>query len=192
MLILTGQQLGTSFVKRILFVGLGGVLTALASQQSASPSGCELSDLPAPILTHLKTKYTEWEVLKLDDLLPEDRKFYLDHNPGGCPGFTSGEYIAGRKSFAVLIISKKTKPLRVKLLVFVKGGERYNPTTLVDSEHEGPLPAIFTRPPGSYQSWDREEEIKAEHAVIFFVRYEAWALMFYWQQGKWRMLQISD
>jgi hypothetical protein len=151
-----------------------------------------MSALPAPIRTYLRTKYPGWRVLELSDLLPEDRKFFLDHNPGGCPGFTSGEYIPGRKAFAVLAVSKIRKPARVKLIVFVGKEKGYRPTILAKSTTEGPLPAVFTMPAGAYQSWDREEEVRAQHPVIFYVRYEARAVMFYWENGEWRELQISD
>lgn len=155
-------------------------------------SGCDRKCLPSEIEEYLENNFGEWRVVRLEDLLPEDKQLFLKQHPDDCPGFTSGAYrCSDSQSFAVVILSSDNPP-RAKLLAFDHVGESYEATTLWEIPNVSNIPVVFTMPPGAYLSWERDEEVTTECPVIFYVHYEASAWMFYWSKGKWRELQISE
>ena len=153
---------------------------------------CDMSALPSEIRLYLNKELPSWKVVTLDDLAPEDRKFFVEKHPDGCPGYTSGSYTsAGTTLFAVVVISGSKPPLRTKLLVFSRGKKGYREETLWQVPNAAFPPVVFTMPPGTYQSWERDRQVRAKHPVIFYVHFESSGAMFYWSKGKWQMLQVS-
>jgi hypothetical protein len=143
------------------------------------------------IREYLRTNFKEWKVVTLADLDPDDKLVYSGHHPNGCPGFTSGTYKSSDTGSFAVVINSNDKPHRSKLLVFDKVRESYEATILWELP-DAPGPVVFTMPAGTYLNWERDQEITTERPVIFYVHYEASAWMFYWSEGKWQELQVSD
>lgn len=162
------------------------------SCNGTAASGCDMKNLPQGIHDYLQRNFGEWKIVTSEDLLPDHKPVFLKRHPNKCPGFTSGKYkCSDRPLFAVVIISNE-KPRRSKLLVFEKVQGSYQATPLGGLPNVVITPVVLTMPPDTYLSWRREKEIKAKYPVIFYVHYEASAQMYYWSEGKWHKLQISD
>ena len=179
--------------RRTSLAGHAMMLGVLVFLSPSCGRSCDMNDLPPKIRAHLNRKFPDWRIVTLNDLGPDNRRFYLERHSKGCPGFTPGRYTpAPEPSYAVLIVPKNQKDKRSKLLVYDKAERGYEATKLVEGAHEGAMAVVITMPSGTYHDSQRTEKVTTKRPVIVFVVYESGALMYYWANGEWHMLQISE
>jgi hypothetical protein len=70
-------------------------------------------------------KYPEMAVVTLNDLVDDDRAFFVKDHKGVCPGFVNVDvYGDGRPTVAILLVSKRTKP-NAKLVIARRIGTQW-------------------------------------------------------------------
>ncbi len=92
----------------------------------------------------------------------------------------------------MILVRRSRSHYGAKLVIFDKDGAGYNPAVLSDSPDVAGVPVVFQMPPGVYESAEGETKVTVHSPVIFFVKYEAWGLMYYWDGAKYGELQVSE
>jgi hypothetical protein len=142
---------------------------------------------------YLKTKFPEWKVVAVKDLLAYHRELWLQEHSTACPGIAQGRYDpSGHWKTAILVVPKLPHDNRAKLILVNKTGQKYSSMVLAEMNERGHVPVIFTAPRGSYKSWDDSQKVMTRYAVVALVFYESSATVFYWANGKFHELQVSD
>ncbi len=163
----------------------------------ANPSfgQCEKQKIPPGIGQYLSRQFPDWELVAVKNLLEYHQELWLQEHSGDCPGLARGWFEPSRRwKTAVLIVPKLESENRAKVLLIKQVGTKYSSIVLADIKERGAVPVIFSAPAGEYKSSDstRKVKAKAKYAVISLVFYESSATVFYWSNGKFRELQVSD
>ena len=155
-------------------------------------ASCEGKGLPPYIRSYLEKESSQWKIIEVSDLAPDHKTFWLRDHPHECPGFVVGAFTpSARKLYAVALISR-TLNTHAELLIFEKSAQKYNVKVLLSPFSAAPIPVIFKATPGTYEDWESTRKVKTRFPGITFVFYESSATLFYWSNGKFRELQVSD
>jgi hypothetical protein len=177
---------------RLMPVGVF-ILILLSGASSSSFSQCEEGLIPSGMSQYLKTKFSDWKVVEVKDLLEYDRDVWLGEHSKACPGIGQGRFDpSGRWKTAILLIPKLPTDNRAKLILVDKKERKYSSIVLAEMNNRGQVPVVFTAPPGRYKSWDNSRNVTTRHAVVALVFYESSGTVFYWANGKFHELQVSD
>lgn len=157
-------------------------------------SGCDLNQLPEPIRERMAKEYPSWKVVEEGDLSSRDlSKFWRPQHGRACPGFVAVRSRPNSQpSIALVLIPRSRSNYGAKLIVFDRNGSGYKPTVLSDGTDVAGSPVVFQMPPGVYESAEGETKVNAKKPVFFYVRYEAWAVMYYWDGNEYQELQVSE
>lgn len=173
-------------VGALIFVLGLGALNPLFSQ-------CKEGLIPPGMSQYVKTKFTDWKVVAVTDLLEYHRELWLQEHSTACPGVAQGRFDpSGRWKTAILLIPKLPSENKAKLILVDNKGNKYSSMILADMNERGQVPVIYTAPRGSYKSWDNSRKVMARYAVVALVFYESSGTVFYWARGKFHELQVSD
>jgi hypothetical protein len=179
---------GFGLVSRAVFV-----LIVLFGTWSPIYSQCDGATKSSGIDSFLMTRYPDWKVVEVTDLSEYHRRLWLEDHPTACPGMDTGRFDpGGRWQTAILLIPKLQRDNRAKLLILSKIGLKYSSVVLANLDQRGEVPVIFTASRGRYRSWDHSVEIVTKYKVVTLVFYESSATVFYWTNGKFHELQVSD
>lgn len=164
------------------------------SEQLIKQQGC-VTLLPQEAREKIVTSFRNWRTLELKDLVPDDQVLWKKYHQGECPGVAAGSFDnSGKTEYAVLIISRTQIKKQTKLLLLRKtySGD-YTPKILYEEEGVSNFPAIHKEPPGVYSDfYDRNSTIAAKTDVIIYEHIEASAIAFYYENGEFKQILISD
>jgi hypothetical protein len=170
----------------VFLIGISGLVTPAFSK-------CETQHISPRIREYLLKEFPDWKVVGVNDLLAYHKELWVAEHGAECPGVAFGRYEpTGRWRTAMLIIPKSSTDLRAKLLLIGETGGRYNHKILADISQRGPTPVLFKAPPGKYRSWNGSRTVRTRYPVMSLVFYESSATVFFWANGKFRELQVSD
>lgn len=62
----------------------------------------------------------------------------------------------------------------------------------IDEANNNVIPVIWTEPPGEFIDKSNGEKISTKYQAILFVRYEAWAILYYWDENEIKKAWLSD
>jgi hypothetical protein len=164
-----------------------------ADQTGEQQSCAEL--LPKEVKEIIVNKYKNWRILQKKDLVSDDQMLWDKYHRGECPGVTTGNFDSSSKTgYAILIISQAKTIKRTKLLLLIMGDSgKYTSQVLYVENDVSNFPVIHKEPPGKYSDFydpKKTEEAKAD--VIVYEYIEASAVAFYYKNGQFRHLLISD
>ena len=168
-------------------------LNVYAHQTGKQQSCAEL--LPKEVKEIIEKKYKNWRILEKKDLVSDDQVLWDKYRRGECPGVIAGNFDnSGNTGYAVLIISQAKTMKRTQLLILtMRGSRNYDSQVLYVENNVSNFPAIHKEPPGQYTDFYEEKKtIEAKTDVIIYEHIESSALVFYYKNGKFRRLLVSD
>jgi len=157
-----------------------------------APVGCE-SELPPQAQKAVAAKLKHWKVLTAADLPVDDREIWEDDYDEKCPGITAGQFGPKQsQAYAVTLVRSMDGALYQTLVLVAEKDQRYQVTTLSQSQRVA-APSIVRRlPAGSYSSPEGNTQIEAAFNVIAYERIQAGTVIYYWNKSKYRNLIVSE
>lgn len=146
--------------------------------------------LPAGAKTKLEAAYKGWSVLEHNQLYPHQQELWGPRCPGVAIGQFKGPGVTG---YAVVIVRQIKDVKQAKLLLLEKHASDFAIQTLREQNEIPSYPVVHKEPPGVYREfYDRESTIKVTNDVFVYEHLEATATLFYYKDGRYRELLISD
>ncbi|HET9281511.1 MAG TPA: hypothetical protein VFR24_06075 [Candidatus Angelobacter sp.] len=166
--------------------------TLLRAQTADLHSACE-NELPGQAQKVVAKKLKHWKVLTVADLPVDDREIWEDDYDEKCPGITTGQFGPNNsRAYAVTLVRSMNGALYQTLVLVAEKNQRYQVTTLSRSQ-KITRPSIVRRlPGGTYSSAEGEMQIDATSDVIAYETIEAGTIIYYWNNGKYKNLIISE
>lgn len=162
--------------------------TSLAEPVLKDP--CDLALLPEPVREVLKHKFPTWRLLTLSDLTDEEQRYWLKSKGGDrCPGVGVG-HIETRTypSYAMVLVSREpTKPDSKFLVMSERRKGRFEVTVLSTD-----FGFVSTVPPGKYTDSQQTEKVQLNLDGILFEVFQKGAGLYYWRNGRYRQLIMSE
>ncbi|MCI0331101.1 MAG: hypothetical protein L0196_09205 [candidate division Zixibacteria bacterium] len=171
-------------------------------RQPANRLSCS-SSLPKEALKEIAARFKGWRILEKKDINSVGQTLWDKTRAGECPGIAAGNYDDSNvKGYAILIIPRDSVKRQIKLLLFQENSsEKYAARIIyeaVTARHS--YPVIYKGEPGTYTETasddygedDRADSIKTKHDVIICKFIKKGALAFYYKNGKFYELAISD
>lgn len=181
---------------RIIFLS-----AALSHQASASALKAPISDdcgtvLPPPIAELLTSQFSGWRPKQLSDLESDDRQLWTRAHPRECPGIAVGRYQPGDElSYAVLLVPKSDSTNGYQLiLVSKKSAQAASNWKLLDRAKGQAYSGIVvsTAKPGKYSDFDDTKSVVTKLDGIYLEWMEKGAVVYYWSNGHYVKLRVSD
>ncbi len=153
--------------------------------------------LPDAASLVLKQKYPGWRLLDIDDLESKDREIWHKTHADECPSIAIGRYESKSKvQYAVLLIpEKKLTTLKTKLVMLrLTTDGKFIPQVLFDDTALLiNYPVIYKASPGQYVDfYDPDKKIEVSSDTVIYDRIGASAVAFYYANGKYDKVLISD
>ena len=163
--------------------------TASGNSVSAKATAC-VALLPAEAKAKLEAAYSGWNVLEHDQLYPHQHEIW----GARCPGVAVGQFRGtGEVGYAVVIVRQTKDIKQAKLLLIEKQKTSYAIQLLREQNEVPSYPVVHKEPPGVYREfYDRESTTKVTNDVFVYEHLEATATLFYYKDGKYQELLISD
>lgn len=168
-------------------------LVALARADDA----CGTTALPPSAAQTLNSQVPGWKIAQLSELSPEHQQLWKTRHPEDCPGIVEGKFVPDvDKSFAVLLTEQENREqkLRVVLLVPIRrrraaaGFRVVNVIPPSGAEGENVLkrvgPATYTGVEG--------KQVAISLDGIMLEQLESGSVLYYWHNGKFRSLLLSE
>lgn len=176
------MRLATRVTVRLILIATLCSTLALAATNGA----CELQkDLEQQVAT----KYPGMAVATVNDLVEDDRAFFVKDHHDDCPGFINVDFYGdGKPTVAILLIGKGAEPSS-KLVVASRVSTRWS-FRLLESNTVGAV--VWSQSRGEYNDVYGRKSLKAKYPVIVLCKYEAWAIVYSWTGTKVEKVWISD
>ncbi len=171
-------------------------LSAALCPQARAADPCDLSVLPQELQTKLARNYSDWQPERLENLSKYYRRFWLKDHPNDCPGIAIGHFESKSElSYALFLVPRgDRKQPGASIVVF----SRTAPTIPFVSH------LVFKWDTGNFYDHSdlviskvAEGEYGDPKVVIDLdgVLYEAMekaSSLYYWKNGHYHVLSISD
>ena len=165
---------------------------------SANPiDPCTNTRVPKKVLNLIVRNYSQWHMLKLSDLPePHQQKWLGSNYATYCPGIASGHFLSSTEAsfaFSLLPRNKKTEGYRLVVVSKDRAKEGQYVDTVLDQANEPVNPQIvYTVPPGKYSDQSGTEAVELVLDGIQVEEMEKGAALFFWRDGQYRRLQVSE
>jgi len=165
-----------------------------ASNCRAANDPCNGLKVPPGVSILLEKSFPHWRIEKLSDLHPDYQEMWAKAFPSGCPGFVAGhlqktDSIAyafllvpadqTKKGYRLVVLSETMKDSWHSLVL--EKDDQYTPTSAV----------IRLAPPGDYKEADGSKKVRTQTDGIVSERFEAGALIYYWNGTRFRSIATS-
>jgi len=179
-----------------MLVPIVACLTAticLGGQQADDP--CAQGKLPGQVRKILEEKFADLRVERIGDLDPYSQQLWLKAHPRDCPGIVFGHFRSrARLSLAVLIIPREKVKAGYRLLAI--DGDAHGRCTahLLEQNESTPRGSdvLSAVPPGEYSDAEGGTQVRLTLDAIRAEHLEAGAILYYWQEGRFRKLIVSE
>ena len=166
--------------------------TLLRAQTADLHSACE-NELPGQAQKAVTKKLKHWKVLTVADLPADDREIWEDDYDEKCPGITAGHFGPNQsQAYAVTLVRAMNGALYQTLVLVAEKNHRYQVTTLSRSQRVARPSIVRKLPGGTYSSAEGEMQIDAASDVIAYETIEAGTIIYYWNNGRYKNLIISE
>jgi hypothetical protein len=180
----------------IVFFGtLGLVPTQISPTQNAA--ACDESALPASVRDLLNAKFSEWRPKQVSDMDADDQHLWLTAvHAKECLGIAVGHFeTADELSYAILLVPKSNPGGGHKVVVVSKGGPKSAYTWKLLDHGDGQTYSglvISKAAPGKYSDWENNKSIRLKLDGIQVEWMEKGAVLYFWSEGRYRKIQVSD
>jgi hypothetical protein len=162
---------------------------ALGNGNAAKSASCAAL-LPPEAKVKLESAHKGWSVLEYDQLYPHQQEIWSAR----CPGVAVGQFRGpGTIGYAVVVVRQAGDVKQAKLVLLEKQKTSYAIQLLREQGEVPSYPVVHKEPPGVYREfYDRESTVKVVNDVFVYEHLEATATLFYYKDGKYQELLISD
>ncbi len=187
-----------NFFTKIAIIGVISVLNLMlvpmSAAQAASP--CEVA-LPVPVSELLKGKFAQWRPKQVSDMDADDQQLWLKGpSSKGCPGIAIGHFeSADSLSYAILLVPQSNPNGGHKIVVFSKDATKdvYTWRLLDHAETQTYSGLVISKAaPGKYSDLENNKSIQIKLAGIYVEWLEKGALLYFWSEGRYRKIVVSD
>jgi hypothetical protein len=170
------------------------MLVPVAATQSSS--SCDVT-LPAPVSELLKAKFAQWRPKQVLDMDADDQQLWLKGpNAKGCPGIAIGHFeSADRLSYAILLVPQSSPNGGHKIVVFSKDAAKdvYAWRLLDHAETQTYSGLVISKAvPGKYSDLENNKSIQIKLDGIYVEWMEKGAVLYFWSEGRYRKIVVSD
>lgn len=147
---------------------------------------------PPKVQTALNRQFPGWRITQLKDLVEDDQQLWKKAHPIDCPGIASGSFRRGGSSVAVLLIHTEgaTHKQQLVLISEENAGQRFR--VLRELPASQVTWVISKVPAGGYRDWTRQKHVHTERDGIYLEHIESTITLFYWRNGSFRTLVVSN
>ena len=164
-------------------VTFASLLAATANVDPCTP--------PKPVAQYLAL-HPGWRIETIADLVPDDQKLWAQYHKGRCPGLARVALDTGGKiSFALALLGNRGGKASEQLIVLKPAGTDFK-TFVLQPPFEGGRSVVWRAAPGKSSDMDTGRALTIPHDSIVFEEMESASQQFYFQRGKFHMLQTSD
>ena len=179
----------------VLFGTLGLVSAQISPTQHAT--ACDESTLPASVRDLLKAKFSDWRPKQVSDMDADDQQVWLTAVHGKeCPGIVVGRFeSADELSYAVLLVPKSNPSGGHKVVVISKSAPKSTYTWKLLDHAEGQTYSglvISKAAPGKYSDLENNKSIQLKLDGIQVEWMEKGAVLYFWSEGRYRKIVVSD
>jgi hypothetical protein len=157
----------------------------------AQTTKCGSATLPPKLQSQLAEHFNGWKVVDVSDLSAEDQEVWSESFAGKCPGYVEGNF-TGRPSIAMTMIRYKGANLYQMLIVAEPRVRGYNIETLSGAEMAAVPDVVLKTSPRKYFNAERDHHVTIKFDGIVYTKLEAAATLYYFLNGKFRHLEISE
>ena len=127
----------------------------------------------------------------------DDQQLWLKGSkPKDCPGIATGHFQSTKElSYALLLVPKSNPNEGHKIIVVSKNetNDSYDWRLLDHAEGQTYSGLVLSKAaPGKYSDWENEKSIQLKLDGIQVEWMEKGAVLYFWSEGRYRKLQISD
>ena len=156
---------------------------------------CQTVTLPPEAAAVLSTKYADWRPKNLSDLAGDDKALWLQEYPEDCPGIAIGHFEEpDRLAYALLLVPKSEPKHGYKIIVLreLASDHTYRATLLDQGESTTSGLVISNMPPGKYSDFEQTKSLRLKLDAVNVEWLEKAAVLYYWANGKYHTIQVSD
>ena len=162
---------------------------ALGSDTEATATSCTP---PIEIQSVLKAKLPGWKIVRLSDLWKDDQAFWTKRRDRACPGLASGNYRGLGREFAATLIRGSGPHLQQTLVLIGKTQSLYHLKTLIPPQATSQVSVVYTVPPDTFEDLGTGESVEAKTDSLAFEAMEASAIVYIWNQHKFKKIWVMD
>jgi hypothetical protein len=130
-------------------------------------------------------------LVTLSDLSDYDKDLFQKEHRGSCPGLVKVDFYGdGNPTLALALTTKTVAKGKTELVVARQIGTGWKIVTLETTD--GPVPVVWSEPPGKYTDVYREKKIRASRPVIIFCGYGGWTILYAWTNKRVAKIWLSD
>lgn len=168
--------------------------------QARATDPCDPSVLSPELRAELARDYSDWQPEKLENLSEHYRQLWLKNHPNDCPGIAIGHFESKSElSYALFLVPRPDrKHPGASIVVF----SRTRPTIPFVSHlvqkwdagnfYEHSDLAILKVAAGKYADPEGGPEVLIDLDAVLYVAMEKAASLYYWKNGRYQALSISD
>jgi hypothetical protein len=153
----------------------------------------EACRLPKTAKAVLAGKLPDWTIVSRSDLTEHDRVLWSAKHSHFCPGVAVGDYFGNRNpSFAVTLINRQPTKMFQTLIVLKPNNGSYELIELSKPQEASRALVVFRLGPGVFEDIETGERSKITSDSVAYEYIEAGMLIYAWQGGKFRQIQVSE
>jgi hypothetical protein len=181
----------------IVLFGTLGVAPTQISPTTQHARACDGSALPASVRDLLNAKFSEWTPKQVSDMNADDQQLWLTGAHGKeCPGIVEGRFeTADELSYAILLVPKSNPSGGHKVVVVSKGSPKSAYTWKLLDHADGQTYSgllISKATPGKYSDLENNKSIQLKLDGILIEWMEKGAVLYFWSEGRYRKIVVSD
>ncbi len=171
------------------------LFSSVSLAQPVLQDPCDLTVLPHQAQRVLKQEFSKWKVLTFADLTDVEQKLWLkDNNHEKCPGIAVGHFEEqANLSYALFLIPHERMKPGSRFVVMSKrkkGG--FEVSILFQTDNPTSYNVVSRVPPGKYSDSQKTESVLLSLDGILLRQFEVGATLFYWKNGRYRQLILSE
>ena len=139
----------------------------------------------------LRNAFPGWHIVNLKDLRLDDRNIWVKQRAAYCPGFLQGHFESATRETYAITVFEESDGLRQMLLVANQNLGKYEISVLNGPQKVAYLSVISKVFPGEYSNTDGEK-FKLSREAISYEAIEAGSLLYYFQNGKYKVETVSE
>lgn len=168
-----------------------GLCLFLLVQAAAARQPNDNCNLPTDLQREVASRYPGRVLVGLSDLGDDDKALFQKEHGKRCPGLVIVDFYGDGKATLALALTTKSEPKgKTELVLAHQVGTIWQTTTLETTD--GAAPVVWSEKPGEYADVYGEKKIRATRPVIVFCKYESWAILYAWANGRVAKIWLSD
>lgn len=170
---------------------LGLVLAASAAAQPTDP--CDRA-LPAAARTVLQLRFPHDRIVDRSSLNTSELALWTRHHREDCPGIAHGTFSPAVNGYAVSLVRRTSPTNAIETLAFLRRTPAgYNVMILSppqqSSEHTS---VVSIGPPGPWRNWETGKTLTLRTPVILYEAIEAGVTGYYFANGTFHSIPLSE